>query len=55
MDTSLSVALVLTAVNNMGPALSSAVSQVKNVQDSVSKLGNVSPTGKWDDNFSILN
>ena len=51
MDTSLSVALVLTAVNNMGPALSSAVSQVKNVQDSVSKLGNVSPTGKWDDNF----
>lgn len=51
MDTSLSVALVLSAVNNMGPALGTAVKQVKEVQDSVSRLGNVSPAGKWDDQF----
>lgn len=51
MDSSLSVALVLSAVNNMGPALNSAVKQVKDVEDSVSRLGNVSPTGKWDDQF----
>lgn len=51
MDTSLSVALVLSAVNNMGPALGTAVKQVKEVEDSVNKLKNVSPSGKWDDQY----
>lgn len=51
MESSLSVALILSAVNNMGPALTSAVSQVREVQESFNRLGNTSPTGKWDDKF----
>ncbi|WP_051542059.1 phage tail tape measure protein [Clostridium lundense] len=51
MDSSLSVALVLSAVNNMGPSLTSAVRQVREVEDSINRLGNASPTGKWDDKF----